>query len=434
MDTNFELSGYSYSVLDIETDWLGESLTPATHLASFDMPPSPVLVGQDENGALFNDSPAREENSLPPDFSARPGEELSSLSPSNEVVSPVRSQSLLNDLRPTTAFASPGDDPALVLVQETQPQETQPLEATSAGELEFVFNATAETPQEVIDGFIAAGELWSSLLTDDVTITVDIGFEPLGAGVLGATGSAQGQVDYEVIRDALVADGISGDDLTVAANLPGGSSVDLLINNTSQNGGSSSPYLDSNDSTNNTNVTVTSANLKALGLIDTLEDMSDAQITFSSDFNWDFDRSDGISSSAFDFVGVATHEIGHALGFISGVDDLDVIAGMGFDPLISENSYAPAVMDLLRFSDLSADLSVIDFTADAREKFFSIDGGQTAIVPFSTGVSLGDGNQASHWQDSLNIGLMDPTLAPGELGDITAFDQQLFDVIGWDLA
>ncbi len=49
-------------------------------------------------------------------------------------------------------------------------------------------------------------------------------------------------------------------------------------------------------------------------------------MSFSNQYVWDFDRSDGITAGAIDFVGVAAHEIGHALGFRSGVDLADANA------------------------------------------------------------------------------------------------------------
>jgi hypothetical protein len=65
--------------------------------------------------------------------------------------------------------------------------------------------------------------------------------------------------------------------------------------------------------------------------------------------------------------------------------------------------------------------------------YFSLDGGQTNLATFSTGAFNGDGRQASHWQDNQGLGIMDPTFAQGELGQITALDIQSFDVIGYDL-
>jgi hypothetical protein len=50
---------------------------------------------------------------------------------------------------------------------------------------------------------------------------------------------------------------------------------------------------------------------------------------------------------------------------------------------------------------------------------------------FSTGVFNGDGRQASHWKDNLTLGIMDPTLAPGELAVIRPLDLKAMDVIGY---
>jgi hypothetical protein len=62
------------------------------------------------------------------------------------------------------------------------------------------------------------------------------------------------------------------------------------------------------------------------------------------------------------------------------------------------------------------------------------DGGviNTYGATFSTGRNFGDGRQASHWKDSLGLGILDPTAAPGEPLSIDANDKLAFDVIGWN--
>jgi hypothetical protein len=77
---------------------------------------------------------------------------------------------------------------------------------------------------------------------------------------------------------------------------------------------------------------------------------------------------------------------------------------------------------------------VIDWTADSRDKYFSIDAGADIVTTFSEGVNFGDGRQASHWRDGLGIGVMDPTAGAGELLSISANDIEAFDVIGWNVA
>src|SRR5205085_225814 len=73
------------------------------------------------------------------------------------------------------------------------------------------------------------------------------------------------------------------------------------------------------------------------------------------------------------------------------------------------------------------------WTADNTDKYFSVDGGATPIAAFSNGTNFGDGFEASHWKDNLGLGLMDPTVAGGELLMFSANDLRAFDVIGYDL-
>ena len=55
----------------------------------------------------------------------------------------------------------------------------------------------------------------------------------------------------------------------------------------------------------------------------------------------------------------------------------------------------------------------------------------------ATGVSNGDGNQASHWKDDATpvpfIGIMDPTLSFGTVENITDADFAAMDMIGYDV-
>lgn len=299
--------------------------------------------------------------------------------------------------------------------------------------LTFNFTAPVGTDQRAINGFAQAGNLWSALFTDPVTININIGFTALGSGILGQASSTQGTISYSSFRNALSNDRTSADDFTAVSNLTSNSAFNLLINRTSNNpngAGSATPYLDNDGDANNTTIRMTYANAKALGLLNANNSASDASITFSSNFTFDFDRSDGISSGAYDFIGIAAHEIGHALGFISGVDILDYNSSGTYYRDDQFTYVAP--LDLFRFSTLSRDNNAIDWTADSRPKYFSLDQGVTALANFSTGQTWGDGNQDSHWKDNLSLGLLDPTAAPRELLSISSNDLRALDVIGWN--
>jgi len=291
------------------------------------------------------------------------------------------------------------------------------------------FNLIPEAgmPAVASNGFYNAASKWSSLLYNDFTVNLQIGYTTLGAGILGQASSSFASYSYSDTVSALTGARISAEDYTSVASLQPGPSYNRMINRTSNNpngAGSSVPYLDSHST-----VGMTTANAKALGLMGASATI-DAVIRFNSSFAFDFIPGNGISAGQYDFVGVAMHEIGHALGFVSAADRVDVSGGAFPDTAF--NSYT---LDLFRYSTASKNMGLGygDITADGRTKFFSIDGGATQLAGFSTGVTYGDGSQASHWKDNLGIGLMDPTAAPGELMSISANDLLAMDVIGYSL-
>lgn len=301
--------------------------------------------------------------------------------------------------------------------------------AGSSPALTFNYTWVAGTSVAEQAAFQTAGTLWSSVLLDPVTVNLTLGTGSLGSGILASTNSTQFSYSYSSFKTALTNDRLSADDFAAVSHLPAGASFPLLINRTTDNpngSGSAIPYLDTAGANNQT-IRISAANAKALGL--SAPGSTDGAITFSNSFAYDLNPADGITPGQFDFVGLAAHEIGHALGFISGVDVLDTTSGL------TANGY-PVVsgLDLFRYSSQSFAQGAIDFTADNRVKYFSLDGGATVGASFANGVVNGDGRQASHWKDLLGLGIMDPTAAPGELLTVSANDKQALDVIGWNLA
>lgn len=316
------------------------------------------------------------------------------------------------------------------------------LAAPQASALTFAYNFTAGTSIEAQNGFRAAGSLWAALFSDPVTINLTVGTAALGSGIVGQAASRDLSYSYSAVRSALIADALSTSDGQAVASLPVGS-VAMLINRTADNpngSGSATPYLDNNGSANNTTMSLTAANARALGLtvptggIGSLCNPCDAFIQFSTNFAFDYNRADGITASTIDFVGVAAHEIGHALGFVSGVDVLDTNSPPSTAAFNADSFTDLTVLDLFRFSTASAAQNAVDFTASTTNKFFSLDRGATVGPSFSTGVVQGDGRQASHWKDNLGLGLMDPTVSFGTILDIAPNDALALDVVGWNLA
>ncbi|MCP4108932.1 MAG: PEP-CTERM sorting domain-containing protein [Desulfobacteraceae bacterium] len=282
--------------------------------------------------------------------------------------------------------------------------------------------------------FDTAAGIWESLFSDDVTVRIDVGFESLGSGIIGSTYSAKEDAAYTDIYNALVADSSSTDDTTAVSNLQT-DSLTTIINDPAD---INTEYLVDGQHVVNNNLYVTRANLKALGLLAD-DGSSDAEIKFSTNFAFDFDNTDGINNDEMDFIGVAAHEIGHALGFVSGVDIMDIISSPDghykdiYDISAVANSNLFSVLDLYRYSEQSVSADALDWGVGG-DSYFSIDGGTTNNALLSTGSYNGDGRQASHWKDNLGMGLMDPTTGYGELSVISDLDIQGFDVIGWDTA
>ena len=298
-------------------------------------------------------------------------------------------------------------------------------------------NILGTMPPEVSAAFDEGAAFWESKINNDITVNLDIRFDgndpggnPMGANTLGSTGRSLITPTYSAVRATLIAQANpSANDLTAIANLPAAGTLSFRTNETgATNNGD--VFTDNDGSNNNTFLDVNTANAKALGLRAANDPGTDAQVAFNPTFDWDFDPSDGIDPGHQDFVGVTIHEIGHALGFRSGVDAVDARHGAGpFAPEDLDSFAVVTVLDLFRFSSPGQ----MDL-ATGGTPYFSLDGGTTNIAPFSTGAFNGDGAQASHWKDNLGLGILDPTAnPPGQVNVVTQLDLDALDVIGFDV-
>ena len=294
----------------------------------------------------------------------------------------------------------------------------------------LLFNLTSTGNANADAGFQAAANYWQSQFSDNVTVNITAGFAALAPGILGQAGSSYLATNLSTLKSALAADATSANDATMVNGLPVGSTYSKYINGTTVNAGAA--HVEAGVS----QLQMTTANAKAIGLLAANNPLADASITFSSLFAFDFNRSDGIGAGLYDFIGIAIHELGHALGFTSGVDILDTNSnGAGPFTDVAFDPYA-TMLDFTRCSASSQAAGAnMDWTIGTAQKDFAINGSCTALISnaWSTGVNFGDGRQASHWKDNLGIGMFDPTAAPtGALNVVTANDLLALDVIGWN--
>ena len=304
----------------------------------------------------------------------------------------------------------------------------------SATGLTIILRATAQLNANPTakQAFINAAAQWESLIKDPITINLDVDFgttffgATYDAGVLGLTETQllYSPSNYPDIRQRLV-NHATGSEGTLYAVLPTGSvptdigSVDTVL--------------------------LASPLMRALGLLQPIADDAEQggqiglppRIGFNSAFGFDFDPSNGITSTLTDFDAVAVHEMGHALGFSSQVGDREQTPT---SPLLV------SVWDIFRFRPGTATLN--NFNTAQRILLSGVSPSDQQ-VHFAGGPELGlstgkpkqpvggDGNQGSHWKaDELGgafIGVMDPTIARGQRYSMTTNDQAAIDVFGYTI-
>ena len=274
---------------------------------------------------------------------------------------------------------------------------------------------------------------WQAFISDPITVNFDVDFADLGGNTLATAAPVPVVGSYSLIRDQIVVDAASEPDDTITGSLPEFSDANFDL----PNGFSLSGELEA-----------TKANLKALGFggLDTQFGTSDGVITFGTGLQFDFDNSDGVDAGSFDFESVAAHEIGHILGFSSAVDTVDFLIDSGATPEPGDPDVevSPTPFDLYRFEDGSVNdpSTPNEFTTFARSLVPGSDdvfdqvltGPALTELPLSTGAFTGDGLQASHFENSLGLGALEPTLGAGVIAPVNVNDARVLDLIGYDIA
>jgi hypothetical protein len=280
-----------------------------------------------------------------------------------------------------------------------------------------------------------AAQSWEKLFSDPITVNIQIQFAALGDNTRAHTSAEYVDIKFTQFKQALAADKKSNADQRFFANLPSGALYKKLINGTSESAKlhKDQNYVQSGLDT----IELTRANAKALGLIPAQDNQIDAIIVINSSLiNPDPKKPNNVIDQV-NLQAIIFHEIGHALGFVSGVNILDYFYFYkGATLSHSEYSKFATPLDFTRCSIQSIVAGAdMDWTVTNREKHFSIDG--KCSLPtridnaWSRGVYLGDGFEPGHWRNDSALGVMVPvSTKPLQLSEL---ERLAFDVIGWDL-
>ncbi len=294
------------------------------------------------------------------------------------------------------------DQPVEAPIASSSPGGATTQSYGAAGGLVFdvTYDASVNSaPAGFKAAFAAAIEFYTTKFSDPVTINIDVGWgevdgKPLSAGALGENDWSFKTYRYTQVRSALQANATSADDREAIATLP---TIDL-------SGGG--------------NFWITTADQKALGLLGASTAV-DGYVGFNANDIFSFDPSNRGVSGAYDFIGVAEHEISEVMG-------RDSFAGQ----TISGRSYSYSPMDLFRYASPGTRQ-----LGTGAPSYFSIDGGTTDLGNwnnFVTGNSgdLGDwAGTTPYTPDAYN-----DNNEPGVVNPVTQSDIRLMNVIGWDPA
>lgn len=226
----------------------------------------------------------------------------------------------------------------------------------------------------------AAGVL-DTLIADPITVTIQVGWNEIGGVALGAGDVAEGgpSTGTDVSYAALVAD--------LRANVTDPSAVSLLS------------YLPATAPAQIPSYFVSPAQEKAWGMISPAAAGVDGEVGFSSAYSYSFNPDNQSAAGLLGFIGIAEHEITHALGRIYGDGPLELVDYTSPGVLAQPNTGG----------------------------YFSVNGGQTDLDPFN-GIPNSD---SADWAASVTADSFEYLATPGVAGVISATDKTLLGSLGY---
>ena len=244
--------------------------------------------------------------------------------------------------------------------------------------------------------FNAAASVFSRSFADPVTVRINVSWGSVGGRALpaGDLGSSLTNLysgwGYSEVTAALSAASVS--------NSSNWSLAQAVAN------------LAATDPTRLENFGIPYAEAQALGLLPANLATTAGSIGFKSGMTYDFNPADGISANAYDFQGLAEHEIEEVLGRVTGLQS-------------SAPQYATP-FDLFRYT--AKGVSSFSYGAHA---YFSLDGGASNLGNFNY---LGSGDRSDWFGGSTSSDIQNAYFSVGKLMVFSSADLSGLYALGWD--
>jgi hypothetical protein len=222
-------------------------------------------------------------------------------------------------------------------------------------------SSVASAPTGFQTAVIAATQYLTTLYSNNILITIDVGWGELGGSTL-PSGALASSATY----------GYTENYSSVVAGLKTDASSSTYQ-------ASADASLPSSDPTNGGSFFVATAEAKAMGQVSGSSTSINGFIGFNSSVSWDFSATTAPTSGQYDAIGIAEHELTEVMGRLGSVGAL-------FGP----NVYTP--LDLFRYSSAG----VRDLTPGPG--YFSVNGGQTNLGTYN---NPQNGADAADWIGTL---------------------------------
>jgi hypothetical protein len=178
------------------------------------------------------------------------------------------------------------------------------------------------------------------------------------------------------------------------------------------------------DPTGNGNFWLTTADARALGLAPASSaPPSDATVTLNSGYSYTWSQSGGIAANTFDAVGTLEHEISEALGRTAFLGQNIFRDGADYN-----------ILDLYHYGAAGqlAEPFAAGYSAyvNGGSAYFSLDGGVTKGLTFSSYSEVRAGNDVADWGSTVS-GDSFGYATPGMVDAVSPTDMQVLNVLGY---